>query len=56
MVRYMVSFNWTSFIRSTILKAFEAYGSALVGVTPFEHSVDILCQPCTAKLQSAPRV
>lgn len=36
MVRYMVSLNWTSFIRSTILTAFEAYGSALVGITPSE--------------------
>lgn len=40
MVRYMVSLNWTSFIRSTILTAFEAYGSALVGITPMEFPAD----------------
>jgi hypothetical protein len=55
MVRYMVSINWTSFIRSTILTAFEAYGSALVGITPFEQAVDGFPQPGGAKLQSAHR-
>ena len=40
MVRYLVSLNWNSFIRSTILTAFEAYGSALVGITPLDLSAD----------------
>ncbi|HEY2469780.1 MAG TPA: hypothetical protein VGI45_18315 [Terracidiphilus sp.] len=40
MVRYMVSLNWTNFIRSTILTAFEAYGSALVGITPMAFPAD----------------
>jgi hypothetical protein len=35
MVRYLISLKWDSFIRSTVA-AFEAYGSALVGITPTE--------------------
>ena len=40
MVRYLISLNWDGFIRSTILTAFEAYGSALVGITPREPAAD----------------
>ena len=40
MVRYLISLNWDGFIRSTILTAFEAYGSALVGITPMEPAAD----------------
>lgn len=36
MVRYLISLNWDGFFRTTILTAFEAYGSALVGITPSE--------------------
>jgi hypothetical protein len=36
MVRYLVSLKWDGFIRSTIVAAFEAYGSALIGITPSE--------------------
>lgn len=36
MVRYLVSFNWNGFFRSTVIAAFEAYGSALVGIAPLE--------------------
>lgn len=42
MVRYLISLNWDGFIRSTILTAFEAYGSALVGITPMEPAADQL--------------
>ena len=40
MVRYLISLNWDGFIRSTVIRAFEAYGSALVGITPSELPVD----------------
>ena len=36
MVRYLISLKWDGFIRSTVVAAFEAYGSALVGITPLE--------------------
>jgi hypothetical protein len=36
MVRYLVSPKWDNFIRSAVVAAFEAYGSALVGITPLE--------------------
>ena len=36
MVRYLISLKWDGFIRSTVVAAFEAYGSALVGITPSE--------------------
>ena len=55
MVRYLVSLNWDGFIRSTIVTAFEAYGSALVGITPFDRSVDCLRQLGSAKPPSAGR-
>ena len=40
MVRYLVSLKWDGFIRSTVIRAFEAYGSALVGITPSELLAD----------------
>jgi hypothetical protein len=40
MVRYLTSLNWDGFIRSTVIRAFEAYGSALVGITPLELLAD----------------
>lgn len=55
MVRYMISLNWTSFIRSTMLTAFEAYGSALVGITPFEHSAAPLHSSSSPKVQATRR-
>lgn len=36
MVRPVVSPKWDSLILSAIVSAFEAYGSALVGITPSE--------------------
>jgi hypothetical protein len=40
MVSYLVSLDWDGFIRTTIVAAFEAYGSALVGITPSELPAD----------------
>jgi hypothetical protein len=40
MVRYLISLKWDGFIRSTVIRAFEAYGSALVGITPSELPED----------------
>jgi len=36
MVRYLISLKWDGFMRSSVIRAFEAYGSALVGITPSE--------------------
>jgi len=55
MVRYLISLNWDGFIRSTILMAFEAYGSALVGITPSELPPDHCHEVSAAKSQIAPR-
>lgn len=55
MVRYLVSLNWNSFIRSTILTAFEAYGSALVGITPMELAADQSRERSHANVQTAQR-
>jgi hypothetical protein len=41
MVRYLISLNWDGFLRSTIFTAFEAYGSALVGITPTELPAEV---------------
>jgi hypothetical protein len=40
MARSLVSPKWDSLIWSTIVAAFEAYGSALVGITPLEPLSD----------------
>ena len=40
MVRYLISLKCDGFIRSTLIAAFEAYGSALVGITPLEPPED----------------
>ena len=40
MVRYLISLNWNRLIRSTMIAAFEAYGSALVGIAPQEFSAE----------------
>lgn len=42
MVRYLVSLEWDGFIRSTVVAAFESYGSALVGITPSELPTESL--------------
>lgn len=55
MVRYMLSLNWTSSIGSMILTAFEAYGSALVGITPHELAADRLHNGSGVKIQTAHR-
>jgi hypothetical protein len=40
MVRYLISLKWDGFIRSTVVAAFVAYGSALVGITPLKLPAD----------------
>lgn len=55
MVRYMLSLNWTSLIRSTLLSAFEAYGSALVGVAPIEASTEIADRSSAANVRATSR-
>jgi len=55
MVRYLISLNWDGFIGSTILTAFEAYGSALVGITPSELPADSRQETSAARYQVAPR-
>ena len=55
MVRYVLSLNWTSLIRSTFLSAFEAYGSALVGITPLEAPAEIEHRSCAAKVPAISR-
>jgi hypothetical protein len=47
MVRYLLSLNWDGFFRSTVLTAFEAYGSALVGITPTELPGDSRTVPAS---------
>lgn len=54
MVRYLVSLNWNSLIWSTILAAFEAYGLALVGITPIERSIEPPYDLCGPHLQRTP--
>lgn len=55
MVRYLISLNWESFFRSTILNAFEAYGAALVGITPFEPAADRSNESARANVKCAQR-
>ena len=55
MVRYLTSLKWDGFIRSTIVAAFEAYGSALVGITPSELPGDSSNESSDAHIQAAQR-
>lgn len=55
MVRHRVSRNWYSFICSTVLAAFEAYGSSLVGITPCELSAPQLRETASANFQQVHR-
>jgi hypothetical protein len=55
MVRYLVSLNWDGFIRSTILAAFEAYGTALVGITPVNSPAVRSQEPSGGNLPFAQR-
>ena len=55
MVRYLVSLNWNDFVRSTIVAAFEAYGSALVGIAPLELSAEASNTASKTQLQAAHR-
>jgi hypothetical protein len=36
MVRYLASIKWNGLIRAVLVAGFEAYGSALVGISPLE--------------------
>ncbi|MGA8740879.1 MAG: hypothetical protein WB561_06805 [Terracidiphilus sp.] len=55
MVRYLVSLKWDGFIRSTVIAAFEAYGSALVGITPSELPADSSNESSTVHLHAVER-
>jgi hypothetical protein len=55
MVNYLISLKWDGFIRSTVVAAFEAYGSALVGITPSELPADSSNASSIAHLHSAQR-
>jgi len=55
MVRYLLSLNWNDFVRSTIIAAFEAYGSALVGIAPLALCAEDANRASKTQLQVAPK-
>jgi hypothetical protein len=55
MVRYLFSLKWNGLLRAVFVAGFEAYGSALVGISPLElPDESAACAP-TTQLQATRR-